>query len=154
MKSVSEIETKKLFLKYKKRLLSTLGNKALYGNQIYDICKELLGNKFKGVYAINTVDLNKQGYCIVNTAKNSGKGEHWISLYITKKNVYYYDSFSRPSNKLIKLLNDKITKKGLCIKQSDIGDVEQSGFSEVCGILCISWLCVCKNLGIRNAMKI
>ena len=154
MKSVSEQETKKLFLKYKKNLLSEFGNKALYGSQINDICENLLGGRFKGVYAIDNVDLNKQGYCIVNTDKKSGKGEHWISLYITKKNVYYYDSFSRPSKKLIKLLDDRITKKGLKIIQSDPTDIEQKGFSEVCGVLCISWLLVCKNLGIRNAMKI
>lgn len=58
------------------------------------------------------VDNGKNTGIIFNTDKEGGKGEHWVSVYITKKTVHYYDSLgNKPYGdilKFIKSLNKKI----------------------------------------------
>jgi hypothetical protein len=141
-------EGEKLFLKYKKQFIKDLGKKAMYDNQFQKILPWITG-----VYCHDNAII-KPGYYIINTDISTGPGLHWIGCYQTKKRCYLYDSFSRTPKFLLPLFVAKLEKKGVKIFQSDINDKEQYGQSEVCGQLCLSWLSVIKDLGIKKAMTI
>lgn len=148
-----ERNIKQLFLKYKSKLIKRFGKKALYDDQINDLCLNLFGNKWNGVHAQDRVIL-KTGYQIINTDLNTGKGIHWVALYITPKTCYIYDSYGRNSRTLLPHLLKKLKNLNVKWKDSD-RDMEQIGYtSEVCGHLCIAWLMVTKELGILSSMKI
>ena len=146
-------EPVKLFKRYKNKYLRVLGNKALYDDELQRIGKEQL-KPFNGVYPQDKF-INKNGYQIINTSNSDDmKGEHWVALYKTPKNLYVYDSFGRNTNNLLPGLTKKMKGGGnIKIIDSDY-DKEQRGESQVCGQLCMSWLCVVRDLGIRKALQI
>ena len=94
------------------------------------------------------------GYYIINTAKaNSRRGIHWVSVCQTPKTLYVYDSFGRPTKSILKSLVKRSHQKKLKIVESD-NDKEQRDNSDICGQLCMAFLCVVKQYGIREALKI
>jgi hypothetical protein len=76
-------------------------------------------------------------------------GTHWCAVVKNKNTYYIYDSFARTSRRLLPVFS-----KGRLVIDSDTSDQEQFGSSEICGQLCLSFLQVVKEHGIRNAIKI
>jgi hypothetical protein len=142
-----------LFRKYKQQLITKFGRKAMWDADIDDYCKKEFGNKYIGTFAQDQFKL-APGYQIINTATSKQKnGEHWVSIYQTPKTCFVYDSFGRPTGKLLRILTKKLRKKKIRIVDSD-PDQEQRGSSQVCGQLCIAYLHVVEKLGIRKALNI
>ena len=109
-----EKEVLSFFNKTKKNIINQYGSNGLDNFQIDEIGKKYLKNKFKGTYSVDKVPL-KVGLYIVNTDKANKPGLHWVAVKQTKTKIYIYDSFSRKSTKILKILNDKAVKKGLKI---------------------------------------
>ena len=140
--------TKNNLLDEEKQIIKDLGKKAMYDNQFKKIIPWV-----NGVYCQDEAII-KPGYYIINTDVSSGKGEHWIGCYQTKTRCYLYDSFSRTPKFLVPIFLKKLEKKKIKVFESDTSDKEQYGQTEVCGHLCMAWLSVIKDLGIRKAMTI
>lgn len=142
----------KEFLSYKRKLISKFGNKALYDDEINSIGSQLFGPKWQGVHSHDRMKF-KPGFQIINTGGENSPGRHWVGIFISPSTIYIYDSFGRDTDSILKSIRAKSKKKKLKIVESD-RDAEQRGYSEICGILSISWLCVVKNRGIRMALLI
>ena len=48
---------------------------------------------FNGVYSSNNLSKIKNGAYILNLDEYESVGTHWIVLYVSAKNVPYFDSF-------------------------------------------------------------
>lgn len=145
-----EIHTE--FLKLKNMLISKLGRKALSNLELNKIGVKLFGKKYLGTRPQDAI-MYKNGFQIINTDTSNKRGEHWVALFITDKNVYVYDSFGRPTKKLLTILTKQGEERKLNIVDSDY-DKEQKGDSEICGVLCLSWLICVQKFGIKAALKI
>lgn len=153
IKGAGEISAETLFKKYKKQLIKQFGKKALYNDQLDNICTKLFGSKYLGTHPQDQVVL-KPGYQIINVDTSKQSGSHWVGIYQTQNTVYIYDSFGRPSSTLLKILTKKLNKKNIKFVDSD-NEPEQFGYiSEICGQLCISFLMVVKELGVKRAILI
>ena len=139
----------------KQKYIKKFGRNALDNFQLDDVCKGLFKNKFKfvGLQDELTAEQMKPGYYIINTDENNGSGIHWISLVITPKSVYIFDSFGRPSKQILKILYKNLNKKKLKIIDSDPKQ-EQKGDSVICGHLCISFLICCSKYGVVKTVKL
>ena len=151
MKSLSEKQIMRHFNNFKRRYIKILGDKALYADEINSFCL-IKFHPWRGCNPQDKVVL-KQGYQIINVDNSNQKGSHWIAIYITPKTCYIYDSFGRPSKKLLIYLTKKLKTHKMKWKDSD-NDAEQFGNSEICGQLCISWLSCIQKFGLMNALKI
>ena len=142
-----------LFKQYKKKIIQELGRKALDDLQINNLGKELIGTKWKGVFAQDKLP-NTTGFMVVNTdtsKKINSDSSHWVGIYQTAKTMFIYDSFGRTTKYVLQLIYAKTKKKIVESKH----DAEQHGAnSEICGQLALGWLCVANDLGIRQALKI
>ena len=142
-----EKEVLSFFNKTKKNIISLYGNKGLDNYQIDEIGKKYLKHKFKGVYAVDNL-LFKPGSYIVNTDKHNKPGLHWVAVKQTKTKIYIYDSFSRKSSKILKILYDKAIKKGLKIIDVNT-ERDQYDKSELCGPISLSRLITMNTFGIK-----
>jgi len=150
-----EKKAETLFRKYKAKYIAKFGRHALDNTEIDTFAKSTFGTKYRGSYAQNEKFELKSGcYYIINTDIKTGPGIHWISLILTPKTAYVFDSFGRDVKKLVPHLVKHITKSGRKIVSSDRKDKEQRGLSVICGHLSLAWLAVAKDLGIRAAAKI
>jgi hypothetical protein len=147
---MAEKQANDLFLLYKKKIIKILGNKATTDAELNEVGMRMFPKKFRGVYPQDKFP-SKSGYYIVNTDVSTGPGEHWVAVYSTASKLYIYDSFGRCSKKLLKHLTKNNTKKEIVDSQYD---AEQFGDSEICGPLCLSWLAVVRDLGIKKALLV
>lgn len=146
-----EKKAEKLFGKYARKYIRKLGRHPLDNMEIGTLAKSVLGTKYKGCYAQDEKFELKPGYYIINTDVKKGPGIHWISLVLTPKTAYVFDSFARDPKKLVPHLVRRLPHK---IVSSDRKDKEQKDLSVVCGHLSIAWLKVASELGIRATKKI
>ena len=151
---MSEREAEKAFKRYKKRIIAVMGKKETSDVQLTTMGKSMFGKRFIGVYPQDTLPLGRTGFCIANTDLSSGPGVHWVAIVLTAKSIYIFDSFARPAKRLMKVLTKNAKAKQIKIVNSDLKDVEQRDSSAICGQLCLSWLLVVKEMGIRAALKI
>ena len=145
-----------LFKEYKKQIISYIGKKALDDVQLKDLGHNLFKDRFIGVYAQDKFPMNKNGFAIVNkdTSKKINTDEaHWVAIYSTKTRLYIYDTFGRSTSFVLPIIFEKAHKHNKKIYESK-RDPEQYGYTEVCGQLAMSWLCVVKDLGIKKALTI
>jgi hypothetical protein len=153
MKSKSELRVEALFKTYKQKFTKKLGVKATYDTDLDRVAKKEFGAKWGGIYAVDEqFKIINNKYYIINTDTKDGPGEHWVAVYLTAKNLYFYDSFSRNPKKITPLLVKRFQHRHII--SSDQKDQEQRGLSEVCGVLCLSWIKVAIDLGIKQALKI
>jgi len=141
-----------LFNKYKRKFIHSLGKHELDNVQLDELGKKLFGKKYLGTFAQDEMP-TRSGYMIVNvdTSKNINTDRaHWVAIKQTPKTLYVYDSFGRLTQNVLKLISKKTKKKIVDSKH----DPEQFGYSEICGQLAMSWLCVAHDLGIRKALTI
>ena len=149
-----EKQAEKLFLRYKSKYISRLGKHALNNTEIDTFAKSIYGTRYKGSFAQDEKFELKSGFYIINTDLKQGPGIHWISLVLTPKTAYVFDSFSRDPKTLVPHLTKRLTKAKRKIVSSDRTDKEQRGLSIICGHLSLSFLSVSQDLGIRAAIKI
>jgi hypothetical protein len=146
----------KLFKKYKKIFIKMFSKKALDNHQLDEIGNNLFGKKYIGTFAQDKFPVNKIGYSIVNvdTSKriNTDKA-HWVAIYSTKTKLYVYDSFGRSTKFVLPIIASAALKANKNIIESK-RDQEQYGYTEVCGHLCLAWLCVVNDMGILKAITI
>jgi hypothetical protein len=147
---LSEKEVKAKFNKYKKNLFKIMGKKSTTNHQLDTIGKQLFGAKYIGTFSQSYKPKKKPDhqYFIINTDLANMPGVHWVAVVKNKNTYYIYDSFGRTSKRLLPVFT-----QGRLIIDSDY-DAEQFGDSEICGQLCLSFLQVVKEFGIRNALLI
>ena len=90
---------------------------------------------------------------ITNADTTNMPGSHWVAIYTTAKTFYIYDSFGRHTTNLLPILNHKLNTKKVKHHDSNYRP-EQFGTTEICGQLCLTWLCVVKKYGIQKATTI
>ena len=143
---------KQYFNKTKREIIKKWGNHALDNQEVHEIGKELLGDKFKGVFPSDRLEF-KPGYYIINSDKSGMPGSHWLGIIIKNKTMYVYDSYARKTNKLINHLYDKAKK--LKYKIVDINKKsDQKNSSQVCGPISISFLLTYNKFGIKGGNSI
>jgi hypothetical protein len=121
--------------------------------QLEKVGYAVLGARFKGVFAQDTLPVKTAGYFIMNTDKSSQPGTHWIGLISTQKRIYVFDSFGRKSKKLLPILcrNAKAVNKTVIDTDPDL---DQKATAMTCGPISLSWLLTAKQVGITQALKI
>lgn len=145
-----EHKAEKLFNKIFDIIVKSIGNTTTYNTDLEEVGKRNLGNKFKGVFAADTIPkkLKKDQCMIVNTDTLQEGGEHWTAVKRDKNHGYIgFDSFGRKMNKLIPEL-DKIGK----ITDTDL-DKDQLESEKNCGAKCIAW-CILADHDIEKALLI
>jgi hypothetical protein len=94
---------------------------------------------FLGVFARDELPSNIIKYpasLILNNEKKNQPGEHWIALFITKNNCYFFDSFgNRPQYYRLYSYLKKFSKKIIYNNQ-----VIQDYDSHYCGHYCLYFL--------------
>ena len=99
---------------------------------------------FIGVFALDKLPKKKiklPASLIINNDISSKKGDHWLSLVITKHQAFYFDSFGLPiiDKQILSFLSrqkiKKVTYSTKCI---------QSITSNKCGLFCILFIKVVK----------
>ncbi len=131
--------------------LQRIGSR-LFGSRLHSDC-----NRWLGVYAQNCLPLQHfqsgRRYAIVNTdnkrdsSGNLNKGTHWIAVASFKSkietkvdnSVMIFDSFGRPTKKLLKHLYKSLKNDNIIFKDTEY-DAEQKWITENCGQLCMTWL--------------
>ena len=66
-------------------------------NELNKYAEKLKIQDFLGVYASDELSLlakTDTGILIFNTDSSQSSGQHWISLCITKENIFYFDSLN------------------------------------------------------------
>ena len=138
-----------------KKIVSEWGKHALNDLEVTKIGKLLLGSKYKNTYPQDRVPFtNSSKYFIINVDRQGSSGSHWCAIFQdSKKNMYVYDSFARPSRKLLPYLYDMAKKKDYNLinvnKKSD-----QHKKSNICGPISLSWLSAVNKFGIEAARHI
>jgi hypothetical protein len=147
---LTEKEVISEFNKNKKTLFKTMGKKSTTNIQLNKMGKQMFGKKYQGTFSQSHKPKSKpvNQYFIINTDTKDGPGVHWCAVVKNKNTYYIYDSFGRTSKRLLPVFT-----QGRLIIDSDY-DAEQFGDSEICGQLCLSWIQVVNDFGIRNALLI
>jgi hypothetical protein len=141
------------FKQYKSKIIKAIGNKETTDDQLNRVCRHLFGGKYKGAFPQDKAPF-KSGMMILNTDISKGAGLHWVAVYSTPATIYVYDSYARPSASLLKVLSKNAKERKVNIVDSDRSDSEQKDNTEICGQLCIAWLCVVNQMGIKAALTI
>jgi len=149
--TASAQKSERLYEKKLKQIQSIMGNETTFSTDLMRIASKLLGRRFLGIYASDRLPKmsNVKDMAIINLDKSGMPGSHWCGVFYDSGRFYVYDSFGRATKKI---LPRTFKGRGRVI-DSDY-DSEQSLDSTNCGQRCISWLCVVKELGIREALKI
>ena len=123
-----------------------IGNKTTYMNDLENLGKKMLGQKFIGVYPSDKIPtLKNNEYAILNLDKSNESGSHWVAI-AKKGKTHFYDSFGRKDN-IIKSL--KNSGNGKIINTDN--DAEQKTKELNCGARCISWLLLFDKWGSKYA---
>jgi hypothetical protein len=149
-----QTEQYKQFLKHKNHFIKKLGKKALFDNQLTIEGKALFGNKYLGTFSQNNIPLNRTGYLIANVDTLGMPGSHWVAIDTTPKTFYIYDSFGRQTTNLLPILEHKLNTKKVKYLDSNPKPEQFGKTTEICGQLCLAWLCIVKEYGVRKALTI
>lgn len=127
-----------------------LGNDTTFANELDTMGKIYFKNHFKGVFPSDIMPELKNGdCCLFNLDKHNEQGSHWIAVYCDKKNIIVYDSFGRPTKKIIPTLSN--LKKHIIDAEYD---PEQKIIENNCGQRSLAWLLFLKAFGIKRALLI
>ena len=150
-----QIKIKKKFKRFSNTIIGQIGNKALYDDEINNICHKLFGSKWGGAHAVDKIPIKKYSdihYFIINTDKSNEAGTHWVAVVLHKSNAYLYDSFGRKTENILKPLANLLSKKSIHFTDSNY-TAEQFGNTQICAQLSISWLCCFDQFG-KDALLI
>ena len=147
------LQTKAYHNKLTKEIVKEWGSSALNDLEVTKIGKILLGSKYLGTFPQDKAKF-KPGYFIINVDREGSIGSHWCSLFVdSKKNMYMYDSFARPSRKLLPYLYKNAKDKGFkLIDVNKKSDQHKNSF--ICGPISLSFLKSVEKFGIEAARHI
>ena len=85
---------------------------------------------------INMKELWNDGYrnfgFVFNTDRHDQPGQHWISMFVSKNGIYFFDSVgTKPKNEIIKLMNTITDSLNECLYDSTINPNELSDVHSV-----------------------
>ena len=92
-----------------------------------------VGPMLQGVYALDRVPRLKPGCYVVNTAPASHPGRHWIALFVTDREIEYFDSYGLDPLPRLK-------QKGKTKSWRHNPMPLQSPLTSVCGQYCVYYL--------------
>lgn len=131
--------------------LTGFGQKGLYNTQIQKIMKPFEKYGFKGVVALDQIDIlipkikkGERMSFIMNLDKSNEPGSHWVAVYIDpEESLEYYDSFGENppesfSKDILYLINQLKPAVYLKFKVNKIQD--QSSSSKNCGFFAMKFL--------------
>lgn len=129
-----------------------MGNKTTFSNDLYNVAKSLLGNKFQGIFTADKLPLltKTQPYAIVNLDSSWEEGSHWIALAKSGKKVIFYDSFGRPAKSILPLLKGE---GGTTIVNTE-DDAEQKIAESNCGQRSTAFLLLFDKYGEKMALQV
>ena len=147
---MNEQQVMKHFNTYKKGLIAKLGTKATTDKQLTTVGKSLFGSKYIGTFSSDYKPRKtpSKQYFIINVDGEQLPGSHWLGIVKNNNTYYIFDSYGRSAKRLIPNFAG-----GKHIIETD-PDVDQSKTSDICGALCLAWLCTVDKLGIRAALKV
>lgn len=107
-----------------------IGNDTTRGDDLSRKGRKIFGNRFKGVFASDELpNLQNNQMYIANLDTSNETGSHWIGVYKKNDIHYVYDSFGRPTKKILNSLHGH----GKTIKDTEY-DAEQSKSEDNCGL--------------------
>ena len=147
-----KLQAKVYYNKLTREIVKEWGNHALNDLEVTKIGKILLGSKYLGTFPQDKTPF-KPGYFIINVDHQGSSGSHWCAIFSSNKTMYMYDSFARPSRKLLPYLYKNAKEKDY--KLIDVnGKSDQHKNSNICGPICLSWLSSVNKFGIEAARHI
>ena len=151
-KPISEKEIEKIYLDLLEHMESSLGNDITFSNDLEKLGSQILGNKFKGVFASDKIPkLDKlKPYAILNLDNSRQPGSHWIAIaHLNDSSAMIYDSFGRKSEKIIPAALNVYNK----VVDTQY-DAEQHKSEDNCGQRSLAWLFLFDQYGPRSAWKV
>lgn len=130
-----ETQAHEMYDKILSQLESIIGNETTWSNDLTELGKVLLGDKFIGVFSADNIPqeiYKRDVYALVNLDDSDEPGSHWIALASVDGVVHVYDSFGRMTSKILPSL------KGGFIDADE--DAEQHIKETNCGQRSLSWL--------------
>ena len=128
------------------------GNSTTYSDDLLLIGKQMLGNKFDGVYPSDQIPklTDESPYAILNLDTSEEQGSHWVAIAKRKDKTYLYDSFGRKDTDIIASL--KLSRNGKIMNTDN--DAEQKITQLDCGARSLAFLVFFDNWGYKSAMLI
>lgn len=118
---------------------------------LHNLSKKLIGPEFIGVYPCDVFPKIRHSVAtnmiIFNTGRANTEGEHFVAVTVTRRKVYYFDSFGeQPNNIFIKDFLTKVCQD----KFFDYNRVSlQHDLSNFCGFYCLAYL-----LSVKKKMSV
>ena len=153
MKGPAEMKAEAAFRTIKRDVIGRLGRNALSDVEIGAEGSRCFGRRWQGCFRQSGwPGPLPNRFAILNTATSAASpGSHWTACYTSPRGItYLWDSFGRNTSALLHVAAQKIRSEGLHMVGSD-RDAQQRGSSAVCGSLCIAWLLLVRDQGIRVA---
>ena len=104
--------------------------------ELEKIAKKLKWKNFLGVFAadqLSQIPSKKCGMLIFNTDISEKRGEHWIAVCLTQKNIFYFDSLNHDFIFLSEIVNFLLRlKKNVFYNKINT----QQNYSNTCGKQC------------------
>jgi len=104
-----------------------------------DLSKHLIGKSFLGVFPADGLSSmpKKKMFCLIfNTDLMKNPGKHFVSIFVSQKKTYYFDSFGNP--KIQKHIASFIKKtKRPCVMHCEVIQDKTSNF---CGFYALAFL--------------
>ena len=113
-----------------------LSDRETNNHQLFHLAKQIMGDKFDGVYCSDDqIKLKNNQCCIVNTDSHKSRGMHWLAIYKYRNKCYVFDSFARDVRLLSRYFRHK---HWINVEFNRIESYHQSN----CGQLSLAWLIV------------
>jgi len=163
MKNLTREQVLQIYNEWVKKFYRIIKVKnSTYNTQLNVLGNKLFGNKFVGVFSIDTIPKNlKPGsFLITNTKEADVEGEHWLAVVVGAqykhtgdKTLYIYDTYGRKTKDLVPDAYKRAIGRGYKIKDSHYS-AEQSITARSCGLRSLGWMKVVDEVGIKNALRI
>ena len=96
---------------------------------------------FKGTFPCDLLPETKSNMSFIsNTETSMESGEHWVAVYITEHNFYFFDSFGRSIEDFEDPFKTYMKEASKHFNVYTSSQNLQSIFSDVCGLWCIYYL--------------
>ena len=141
-------------------MTSMLGYTNTSGRQLNTVGKTLFGAQWLGVYPVDKLpktihsSSTSNRYMIINTDISSGPGIHWVAVIVNKKTLIVWDSYARPSKRIIPKFLKNVAHRYKTMDAQLDKKTNQHKRSQICGQLSLAWMQYAKKNGIAKAMQI
>jgi len=146
---------RKEFNKEVLKIRKMVGKGVTFGDELDKIARKKFPKLYFGIFSQDTIPqkLPTKCYFIVNVDFRSQSGSHWLGCYKSGSKVWVFDTFARPSKKLVPFLHKQFTNKKVVVIDTD-SKKDQKPSQDDCGARVISFFSMIKKFGIRKTVKI